>query len=278
MTTRLLAVAVAATYVPLGIVAVAASAHDLGERQVLLLVAVASLGGTAVLLAHLHLRLRPVEVASRRLRRFVNVGVLEVGGPYADDELGRLLAEVDEVCLRLDDARREAEQAATVDHLTGALTRRATEERLVQLVRKARRWDDHLTIALVDLDHFKAVNDDLGHAAGDAALRHTVAVLQRSLRGVGLVGRWGGDELLVVVRGRGDEVAAGLDRVRGAVADRLREVLGRRVTISVGVAQLRRHDTIDACLAIADGALYLAKAQGRDRLVDATADVLALPG
>jgi diguanylate cyclase (GGDEF)-like protein len=146
------------------------------------------------------------------------------------------------------------------------------------VARQARRRDDHLSLALVDLDHFKSVNDELGHAAGDAALRHTVSVLQRSLRGVGLVGRWGGDELLVVVRGRSDEVAAGLDRVREAVAHRLRQVLGRRVTISVGVAELRRHDTVAGCLALADGALYLAKAQGRDQVVDSTADVLTLPG
>jgi diguanylate cyclase (GGDEF)-like protein len=259
-------------------VAVAAATGDLSEASIVALVVLSTLGGTAVLLLQLHLRLRPLAVASRRLRRFVNLGVLETGGPYADDELGRLLAEVDEVCVRLDDARRDAERTATVDHLTGALTRRAAEARLVEVARQARRRDDHLSLALVDLDHFKSVNDELGHAAGDAVLRHTVEVLQRSLRGVGLVGRWGGDELLVVVRGSAGEAAAGLDRVRDAVARRLHEVVGRRVTISVGVAELRRHDTLAGCVALADGALYLAKAQGRDQVVDSAADVLRLPG
>ena len=278
LTARMLVVAVLATHLPLLTVAYAAWTSDLSEAAIVGLVLVSTLGGTAVLLLLLRLRLRPIEIASRRLRRFVNLGILEVGGPYPDDELGQLLAEVDEVCVRLDDARRDAERTANLDHLTGALTRRAAEARLLDVARKARRRDDHLSLALVDLDHFKSVNDELGHAAGDAALRHTVQVLQRSLRGVGLVGRWGGDELLVVVRGRGDEVAAGLDRVREAVAQRLRQVLGRRVTISVGVAELRRHDTVASCLALADGALYLAKAQGRDQVVDATADVLSLPG
>ena len=275
---RMLIVALLATHLPLLTVALAAATGDLSEVSVVVLVVVATLGGTAVLLLHLHLRLRPLARASRRLRRFVNLGVLEVGGPYADDELGRLLAQVDEVCVRLDDARQEAEWAANVDHLTGALTRRAAEARLIDIARRARRRDDHLSLALVDLDHFKSVNDDLGHAAGDAALRHTVDILQRSLRGVGLVGRWGGDELLVVVRGTAEDAIAGLDRVREVVARRLHEVLGRRVTISVGVAGLGRHDTLAGCIARADGALYLAKAQGRDQVVDACADVLRLPG
>jgi diguanylate cyclase (GGDEF)-like protein len=274
----MLVVALLATHLPLFTVAIAASTSDLSEAAIVALVLVATVGGTTVLLLQLQLRLRPIEVASRRLRRFVNLGILEVGGPYPDDEVGRLLASVDDVCVRLDDARRDAERTATVDHLTGALTRRAAEAKLLDVARQARRRDDHLSIALVDLDHFKSVNDELGHAAGDAALRTTVAVLQRSLRGVGLVGRWGGDELLVVVRGSGRDVAAGLDRVREAVAQRLGQVLGRRVTISVGVAELRRHDTVAGCLALADGALYLAKAQGRDQVVDSAADLLTLPG
>lgn len=277
LTARTFGTAVAATQLPLGAVVLGATIGDLSDAQLVGLSAVASAGGCAALLASIRLRMRPVDDAARRLRRFVNLGVLDEGGPYRDDELGRLLAQVDDVCLRLDDAREEAERAATVDHLTGALTRRATEERLGELVRRARRWDDHLTLALVDVDRFKLVNDELGHAAGDAALCAVVGQLQRSLRGVGLVGRWGGDELLVVVRGRSEEVAAGLDRVRASIGDRVERVVGRRVTVSIGVAELRRHETVGACLAIADGGLYLAKAQGRDRVVDATADVLALP-
>lgn len=278
ITTRLLLVAVVATNLPVIAVAVlAATTDDLDEASLIAMVATATLGGTAALLAHLRLRLRPLESASRRLRRYLHLGVLDVGGPYPDDDLGRLLAELDEVCVRLDDARREAEQTATVDHVTGALTRRATEDQLVQLARRVRRLDDALSVVVIDIDHFKAVNDDLGHLAGDAALRHTVDVLQRSVRGVGLVGRWGGDELLVAVQGRSCDVAAGIDRARVAVADRLTKVLGRRVTISAGVAELRRDDTVAGCIAVADGALYVAKANGRDRVVDAGAPILTLP-
>lgn len=278
LTERMLLVALAAIVLPVLVVIVAAATGDISGQAEVALMAVASFGGTAVLLIHLHLRLRPVDAACRRLRRFVNLGILEGGGPYPDDEVGRLLAQVDQVCLRLDDARLDAERAATVDHLTGALTRRATESEVVRLVREARRWDDHLSLALVDLDHFKAINDQLGHAAGDAALRHAVVVLQRSLRGAGFVGRWGGDELLVVVRGSGREAASGLDRVRTRIAERLDEVLGRRVTVSVGVAELRPHTTIAGCIAAADRALYLAKAQGRDQVVDSTAELLQISG
>jgi hypothetical protein len=123
----MLVVALLATHLPLLTVALAASTSDLSEASIVGLVLVATVGGTSVLLLQLQLRLRPLVVASRRLRRFVNLGILEVGGPYPDDELGRLLGEVDEVCLRLDDARRDAERTAAIDHLTGALTRRASE-------------------------------------------------------------------------------------------------------------------------------------------------------
>jgi diguanylate cyclase (GGDEF)-like protein len=277
MLTRLGIVALVATQLPLlAVASLALTTDDLSETTVLGLVFLATAGGTAVLLLTLRDRLRPLEVASRRLRRFLHLGILDIGGPYPDDELGRLLAELDEVCLRLDDARIEAVRAASFDHVTGALTRRAADDRLGELARQVRRRDDHLTVALLDIDHFKQVNDRLGHAAGDAALRHTVDVLGRSLRGVVLIGRWGGDELILAVRGRSDEVTAGLDRARKAVSERLGRVLGTSVTVSAGVAELRPADTIAECIAVADGALYAAKANGRDRVVDASAGVLQL--
>ena len=107
LTTRMLLVALAATHLPLAAVAVYAIVTDLSRAATLGLVALASMGGTACLLVHLRVRLLPLDAASRRLRRFVNLGILEVGGPYPDDELGRLLAEVDDVCARLDDARQD---------------------------------------------------------------------------------------------------------------------------------------------------------------------------
>ncbi len=274
---RLLAVALLATHLPLLVLlALSLTTDDLTTGPIVAVVLLATLVGAGLVLVNLRVQLRPLALASRRLRRYLHLGVLDLGGPYPDDELGRLLTELDEVCLRLDDARLEAVHAATVDHLTGALTRGATEAKLAELARRVRRRDDHLTIAIVDLDHFKSVNDQLGHAAGDAALQHAVDVLRRSVRGVGLVGRWGGDELILAVQGRSDEVAAGLDRARRAVADRLARVLGRRVTMSAGVAELRPSDTVPECIAIADGALYTAKANGRDRIVDASSGVLQL--
>jgi diguanylate cyclase (GGDEF)-like protein len=265
---------VLAVHLPLVAVLALAVRGDVDGPALVALVLLVTVAGSAVLLARLRQRLRPIDEASRRLRRYLHLGVLDRGGPYQRDELGRLLRELDEVCGRLDAARRAAERAAMVDHVTGALTRGATEAGLADLARQVRRRDDHLTVALVDIDHFKSVNDDLGHAAGDAALHHAADVLGRSLRGVGLVGRWGGDELLVAVRGRSSEVSAGLERARRTVADRLTAVLGRRVTVSVGLAELGPADAIGRCVALADNALYLAKARGRDQLVDAGGSVL----
>jgi PleD family two-component response regulator len=153
--------------------------------------------------------------------------------------------------------------------------RRAAEEHLEREVARARRHGTELGVAIVDVDHFKRINDGLGHRAGDAVLHAVAQRLARAVRredlvgrwgGEDLVGRWGGEEFVVVAPHAG---AAGM----ATVAERLRAVIAGEpvshgghsvaVTVSVGWATWDG-DSVDALLAAADRGLYAAKAAGRD--------------
>jgi diguanylate cyclase (GGDEF)-like protein len=168
------------------------------------------------------------------------------------------------------EARVLAELART-DALTGLPNRRAFDERFASEVARARRYGHRLALALMDLDHFKRVNDDYGHTAGDELLREAALRLQRSIRAGEAVARVGGDEfawLLPEADDRAAEVAA--ERVRRTLSERpVGPVI--RATVSVGVASVAPADDGAALLRLADGALMAAKAAGRDRVLRASA-------
>jgi diguanylate cyclase (GGDEF)-like protein len=123
-------------------------------------------------------------------------------------------------------------------------------------------------LLLLDLDFFKQINDTLGHAAGDAVLRHISVLLTDAVRSSDLVGRMGGEEFFVMLRGTGLASAFGLaKRMCERIAARATDFNGTPVatTISIGVSVIRAEDaSIDAVLARADHALYAAKAAGRN--------------
>ncbi len=177
--------------------------------------------------------------------------------------------------------RARAEGNATLartDQLTGLPNRRAVHERLQQLLALSDRHGRPLTLAVVDLDHFKRINDTAGHLAGDEVLRAVAAAMSELLRDSDVIGRWGGDELIVVLRETTADAAAAslqrvLDQVRaevrplgGEVAE-VESAAGQPVTLSVGVAERRVGDDQDQLLRRADHALYRAKEGGRDRVI-----------
>lgn len=164
-------------------------------------------------------------------------------------------------------------EAAYSDELTGLPNRRALDEFL------ARAWEDALahgrplSCVLLDLDHFKAVNDTHGHETGDRVLRAVAQVLQRHCRGDDLLARWGGEELVLVCPEVEPAAAAALaERMRAAV-QHLEEGLPE-VTLSGGVAQAcgAHADAVGAMMRAADRALLQAKREGRNRIVVAAAD------
>lgn len=155
---------------------------------------------------------------------------------------------------------------ASHDVLTGLANRRALDD---DLVARAEGGARPFTLALVDVDHFKRVNDECSHQTGDEVLARLGAVLAASVRPGDLAARYGGEEFALVLDGADREVARGVcDRVRSVVAalDWPHDVPGGRVTVSIGAAARTATTTVDEVLARADAALYLAKADGRNRV------------
>ena len=228
----------------------------------------------------------------RRLKddsRTANVPVIVVSGPAAveDKARGLDLGAVDfvtkpyellelqariRVALRAKRLTEVLEMRAHLDGLTGLANRVALDDRMTTEWAAHRRGGGALAVWIADLDHFKAVNDDYGHAAGDAALRQVASVLRASVRVNDLAARYGGEEFMVICP---DSSLAGAV----ATADRFRQRLAAtpivlesgqsvRLTISVGVASTPE-DAVASPTALiikADAALYHAKALGRDRV------------
>ena len=160
---------------------------------------------------------------------------------------------------------------STVDALTGLRTRRYVKELLSIEFLRARRYGTPLAVLMADLDHFKEVNDRYGHPAGDAVLQGVAECLLRSLRATDTAGRYGGEELLVVLPqndGKGGAVLA--ERWRLSVEGTVymgSEQQAISVTISIGVAEYQEaFETPDDLVAAADKALYRAKEKGRNRV------------
>ena len=160
---------------------------------------------------------------------------------------------------------------ATVDPLTGIANRQAVLARLDEELMRANRYRRQLSVIIIDLDHFKRLNDAHGHAAGDAVLRHVGQRLAASVRTVDVAGRYGGEEFLVVLPETGPDAAASLaEKLRRAVGGsevRLPDGEVVTVTLSAGVAGGQGELlNLDALVRDADAALYSAKALGRDQV------------
>jgi diguanylate cyclase (GGDEF)-like protein len=165
----------------------------------------------------------------------------------------------DELLLRLQDSIIQLRTLAGTDALTRLSNRRTLESRLTEEVARAQRHGRPLALLFVDVDQLKDVNDSAGHGAGDALLREIAARLQASVRMSDLVGRWGGDEFLVICPETGAAAAERLAcKLRVAVGDRPVQLASgtRRVRVSIGTAAIDRDGDAGDLLSAADSALY----------------------
>ncbi len=167
-----------------------------------------------------------------------------------------------------EEASAALQQLAITDGLTGLLNRRGAMEHAGLAFAMARRHHEPLALILVDLDHFKRINDTLGHEMGDKVLQLTAEHLRLCLRQTDLSCRWGGEEFLVVLRHCDQAQAMEVDaRLRTLLQRAGQAQLGSPVSFSSGLALLQDADMdLDALLRRADTALYAAKRAGRDRL------------
>jgi diguanylate cyclase (GGDEF)-like protein len=177
----------------------------------------------------------------------------------------------------LRDRTNDLAHLATVDALTGLFNRRYFETRLEQELQRQRRQQEELSLLLLDLDNFKALNDTQGHLVGDIALREVAEILRRAVRIFDVCARYGGEEFVILMPGAGPSTALRIaERIRRQVEQHF--ALGRRssvpvpLTVSIGVGTASPSVTRDAFIAHADAGLFAAKSAGRNRVVRHSGD------
>jgi diguanylate cyclase len=210
----------------------------------------------------------PAERLAAALCFVVTIGQCAFVGLYGDALRRRLLKRG----VELSEAYERIEELAELDELTGSFNRRCITRLLDDEIARAQRSGMPCSIALIDLDWFKRINDVYGHPTGDEVLRTFAITMFANIRNIDRFGRYGGEEFLLVLPATPDDDAARIiDRLRAITADLDWSAFspGMQVTISAGVATLRPDESPDTFLARADSALYAAKAEGRNRIVRA---------
>jgi len=165
---------------------------------------------------------------------------------------------------------RELESLSLIDPLTGAGNRRYTEIQLASRLAEKRRYGLPFGLLFLDIDGFKSINDRHGHAAGDEALGVVGRTLANALRAGDFLGRWGGEEFIVLAGGlEGQRLTEAGQRLRALVAhSSVPAVPGLALTVSIGVTEARSDDSVASLVARGDARMYEAKKRGRDRVVD----------
>lgn len=184
-------------------------------------------------------------------------------------QLGRLRQRLKSQKAELAEALERIQALATRDDLTGLFNRRHMQSVLDAELQRSLRSGRPFCVAMIDLDHFKRINDTLGHAAGDAVLRAFADRATATLRTYDVLARWGGEEFLLLMCDTPAAAARlGVERLQERVATLNLPGLASvgRVTFSAGLAEHRAEDDVDQTLARADQALYQAKAAGRNRV------------
>jgi diguanylate cyclase (GGDEF)-like protein/PAS domain S-box-containing protein len=198
-------------------------------------------------------------------------------------QLKTIVHRLEETQAKVQEQNKELTYLATRDALTGCLNRRSFSDRFKMLFEASREDNSELSCLMVDLDHFKAVNDNFGHAVGDQVIIMLAEVLKANTRKEDLVGRYGGEEFCLVLPGMSLEMASNVaERIRLRIKDESNKRFenGPRVTASIGVASMRDQPKDPGALNIfADEALYCAKENGRNRVVAyaSIADIVASP-
>jgi diguanylate cyclase (GGDEF)-like protein len=168
-------------------------------------------------------------------------------------------------------SQQELTKAARLDYLTGICNRRAIEDLAGRSIAAARRHGMPLAMMIIDVDHFKRINDEYGHEGGDNALIETVRRIRESLRTEDLVGRLGGEEFVAVMPSTdGQSALAAAERIRSSFSDATMRIGSSDITItvSVGVAVLDAQDQqYSHLLRRADRAMYAAKTAGRNKVM-----------
>ena len=218
------------------------------------------------------LPLAPFEAAAAGSRRqsywvhgafwLITLTLLWVGGIL----LLRNVAQLESLNRYMKDLNKQLEGAALTDSLIGIPNRLYFDQQIEANMRGAQRYGMAFSLIMLDLDHFKQVNDHYGHTVGDRVLREFGQIVKQQLRLTDQFARWGGEEFIIAApHTLLDHALAVAERIRAAIAQRDFATVGR-VTVSIGVTEYRTGETAMALLERVDNALYRAKANGRNRV------------
>ena len=269
---KIMLVLFAGTHLPLvalGLYLLLVSPGGLGTHLgVLAALLIATLLGFVATLFALRALLAPLRLASSSLEVYLDERrkpELPIG--FSDDA-GKLMADVQHTLDHLDTTIRSLEGLSGTDYLTGLPNRRGGEERLGEDLARAKRGGAILTVAVVDVNRFKSINDTHGHQAGDVCIRHVARVIRRNVREGDWLARWGGDEFIMLLWDT--SIFASPEAVLGRISADLRRSPARLpggeelvLSISVGAHRYAGEDDIRELLAKADAAMYEAKREGR---------------
>lgn len=222
----------------------------------------------ALLFAGIAALLTPIGLSATGLQKYLNLQVLPTLPTEFTDTAGQLMADTQYLVMELDRRATKFDDSAQTDHLTQALTRGVSEKRLREEIEYAVSHLQPFVLALLDLDHFKEINDHYGLAVGDQCIRHVGKIIRAHTRKHDWIGRWGGDEFVLVLHHLdASKLEPTLKRLNTALQSEpipnLPQDIHLMISLSIGATILRPGDTPEALLAKAETALYQAKALGR---------------
>lgn len=208
---------------------------------------------------------RVVEAGNRMAQTLTLVTLVVLSSIYA--VLALMILRIDAQERKILNQNAALERLSMTDQLTGVLNRLGVQQRGMASMKSADRFHHPLALLILDLDHFKQVNDRHGHPAGDTVLKRFCEIIQSNLRGSDIFGRWGGEEFVIVTPhlplGEAMKMA---EKVRLAIETTEFGEMGR-LTVSIGVSEYRPGETLSALIERADLALYTAKEAGRNRVI-----------
>lgn len=218
--------------------------------------------------------IRPVVSLTHSTNKFASGDLKAAATVFAEDELGTLASDINKMASSLDKLYGQLAVMAKTDQLTGLFNRHGFAEIEAREINSAERYDNPLTLAMLDIDHFKKVNDTYGHSVGDVVISTIADFCKEMFRDCDYSFRYGGEEFVVLMPQTTMLDAVGpMERFRKAVEEKQINAEGHTlsVTVSIGLAQHNKEEPGGQFLKNADQALYEAKESGRNRTVSCEA-------